>query len=300
MVHKLNEQRRIHKAVQIVTTVGNKTAKAGDITAETIYNSTKNEAHNEAINKIANYVVYELKRNKRKTEAEKKPVLKNGDYFAVDGGAVGIFKEYSNDGFISAYAIVDNEGRLFASPNGTHTVEVRNDSTRFAYKHEISMINSELQEHGYTWKADTKELIYGRWTPKMGELYYYLLIKGACEFFVADGEWKDSAADKNRNENGNCFMTRQDAAAWMKKLNDATKEVREEMMNKANPWIGYVPKDEIKDEIKDEPIVPKDESKDEPIQEQIEEETPKTTETDNVEKKSKVGILINAYHRLFG
>lgn len=168
----------------------------------------------------------------------KSDVLKPGDYIVIGNNkcilsqAIGSETSPSRMIFDTAIAIAGEDDLYPNKVEFNHIFNVKRDKVRKATVDESKEIETVLEKEGLIWDNETKSLIINKWYPKQDEIYYSLLIKGACRFFVTESKWDGSSVDIDRYENCNCFKTKEEADHWCAKFNNSTEKVSNQLINR--------------------------------------------------------------------
>ena len=83
----------------------------------------------------------------------------------------------------------------------------------------------KLEEEGYEWKAETKELVKLKWKPSMYDPYYIPFYE-TCEFIPMGTNWNGRIKDNIRYNKGLCFKTEEECQEFCNRLNQAIEGVR--------------------------------------------------------------------------
>lgn len=164
--------------------------------------------------------------------------LNPGDYVVIGNNKCILRKELGNE--VSSHGMMFDVAVAIAGeddlyPNKielNHIFHTFRNKVRMATEGEIKEINDILSKEGLVWNKDTMSIDVNKWYPKQDEVYYSLLIKGACRFFVIEAKWDGTSVDIDRYENGNCFKTREEANHWCAKFNNSSEEVSKQLINR--------------------------------------------------------------------
>lgn len=108
-------------------------------------------------------------------------------------------------------------------PDGGHIGYVT--QLRPATEGEKKKLFDKLEEEGYEWKAETKELVKLKWKPIYGALYYKPGIRGA-EIKAVSDSWTENDSDKSYYDKGWIFKTYEECDAFCNKLRQAIEGVK--------------------------------------------------------------------------
>ena len=164
--------------------------------------------------------------------------LKPGDYIVIGNNkcilskALGCEKSDHGMMFDTTIAIAGEDDLYPNKVVFNHIFHVMRDKVRKATIEERKEIDAVLEKVGLVFDNETKSIIRNKWYPKHDEIYYNLLINGACRFFVTESKWDGSLVDIDRYENGNCFKTREEANHWCAKFNNSSEEVSKQLTNR--------------------------------------------------------------------
>ncbi len=133
--------------------------------------------------------------------------------------------------FFDCFVAIASEDDIYPNKVVLNHILKENTIRRATYD-EVDQMNKILLDNGLKWNPDTLEFDSAKWYPKQDEIYYSLLIKGACRFFVTEAKWDGSSIDIDRLENGNCFQTKEEANHWCTKFNNSSDEVSKQLINR--------------------------------------------------------------------
>lgn len=117
-------------------------------------------------------------------------------------------------------SLKDNKIEL---PDGGHIGYV--SQLRPATEEERKLLFDKLEEKGWEWEADTKELVKLKWKPTYGALYYRPGIRRAEINVISDG-WSDNDLDKSYYDKGWTFKTYEECDAFCDKLRQAIEGIK--------------------------------------------------------------------------
>ena len=151
-------------------------------------------------------------------EVEFKP--KDGDV-VKSNDAIWIFSSLRNCGTFNAHAVLLDGSLFFTKP-------VYCEEISPATEEEKQRLFEKLEEEGYEWKAETKELVKLKWRPKLGETYFSISgsTRELCVFRPFEYKWYDDSTDNKLYELGRCFMTEEECHEFCNRLNDAINSVK--------------------------------------------------------------------------
>ena len=156
-------------------------------------------------------------------------IPQNGDVvvFDEDRTQIMICKSYIKDNFIAAHILFDI--------NGEDCFLEYIDKvcfTRRATEKEKKLLFDKMEEEGYEWDAEKKEVRKKRWVPKTREVYYCPRYLGCDDLFrPLEDTWAGYPIDNRLFNLGWCFKTKEDCQAVCDKLN---KEIRKLQLCESN------------------------------------------------------------------
>lgn len=100
------------------------------------------------------------------------------------------------------------------------TLYAKKSDYRLATPSEIEEFNNMLQELGYEWDCDNKQLLASYWKPKYNETYYYITDNNT----VGCHNWTDTDIEHIRWRANNCFKTKAEAEDKANKIKKILKE----------------------------------------------------------------------------
>lgn len=144
---------------------------------------------------------------------------KDGDVVTTEGGRqVFINKKYIEKGCGYAYI-----GWNFN--DDTEFIEDQWCYSRFATEEEKNKLFDKLNEKGYEWDAEKKEIVKIKWKPVLGEVYYRpQLYQGYFE--ICKEVWNDSTNDEIFYNKCWCFKTGTKCQAFCNELNQAIEGIK--------------------------------------------------------------------------
>lgn len=151
-------------------------------------------------------------------------IPQNGDavVFDEDRTQIMICKSYIKDNFIAAHILFDI--------NGEDCFLEYIDKvcfTRRATEKEKKLLFDKMEEEGYEWDAEKKEVRKKRWKPELNGTYYYPSFWGRYfSFSPASHNWHGYDSDERLFNTGWCFKTKEDCQAVCDKINEAIKKAQ--------------------------------------------------------------------------
>ena len=147
---------------------------------------------------------------------------KDGDVVACeDYGCLElfIFKERIDETECTCYCYYCEKYNSLCVDNDEYIV------SRFATEEEKKILFDKLEEKGYEFDFEKKELIKLKWKPNCGTLYYRPGIRRA-EINVVSDDWTDNDMDKSYYDKGWIFKTYEECDAFCNKLRQAIEGVK--------------------------------------------------------------------------
>ena len=151
-------------------------------------------------------------------------IPQNGDVvvFDEDRTQIMICKSYIKDNFIAAHILFDI--------NGEDCFLEYIDKvcfTRRATEKEKKLLFDKMEEEGYEWNHEKKEVRKKRWNPKSKDTYYHPQYFGCKDLFIPkDDFWIGHGVDSLRLNYQWCFKTREECQAMCNKLNEAIRKLQ--------------------------------------------------------------------------
>ena len=149
-------------------------------------------------------------------------IPQNGDVVVLkhnDTPVIMICKSYLRDNLFDAHVFFD-------TMDGEFRLNFVNKMyfTRRATEEEKILLFNKMEEEGYEWDAEKKEVRKKRWKPKLQETYYHPFFLGCNSLFHPEGEtWLDYSVDTLMFNLGWCFKTVEECQDMCNKIN---KEIR--------------------------------------------------------------------------
>ena len=147
---------------------------------------------------------------------------KDGDVVACeDYGCLElfIFKERIDEIECTCYCYYREKGNSLCVDNDEYIV------SRFATEEEKKILFDKLEEKGYEFDFEKKELIKLKWKPNYGSPYYIPAIKKA-KIAVTEDVWAGNEVDKMYYDKGWAFRTKEECQELCNRLNDAINQVK--------------------------------------------------------------------------
>ena len=156
-------------------------------------------------------------------------IPQNGDavVFDEDRTQIMICKSYIKDNFIAAHILFDI--------NGEDCFLEYIDKvcfTRRATEDEKKILFDKMEEEGYEWDAEKKEVRKKRWKPNLNERFYYPRCWG-CEILFSPNSttWYECFIDERIFNAGWCLKTVEECQDMCNKIN---KEIRKLQLCESN------------------------------------------------------------------
>lgn len=96
----------------------------------------------------------------------------------------------------------------------------------------MKTLEQQLIEQGWTPPQKKKEVSVGRFVPRVGEKYNFLLANGAQNI----DEWVNDETDKCRFELGNCYRTRKEAIK-AREIQKARVRISDALIKHQGDWV---------------------------------------------------------------
>ena len=148
---------------------------------------------------------------------------KDGDVVACeDYGCLElfIFKERIDEIECTCYCYYCEKGNSLCVDNDEYIV------SRFATEEEKKILFDKLEEKGYEFDFEKKELVKLKWKPKEGEEFWFPLYYASPSEFKPITSLLNKGRDKAILDKGWCFKTEQECQAFCNKLNQAIESVK--------------------------------------------------------------------------
>lgn len=152
---------------------------------------------------------------------KKEQDFKDGDIIAKSK-AVAILKGGFNNGVFRGYACLNFDGKVLIS-NDTEW-STMSAGWHIATEEERQLLFDKMEEKGLRWNAEEKKVEEIRWTPGVGEIYYYV------NFYAGVSETKNvnGHADEELKEVHNQFRTYEQAEKAAAAVRETLKKFHEE------------------------------------------------------------------------
>ena len=151
--------------------------------------------------------------------SQKKFKPKDGDVVTTkDGQHMFINKKYLEEGCGYAYI-----GWNF--DNDTEFIEGQWCYSRFATEEEKKLLFDKLEEEGYEWDAEKKELVKIKWKPKVGETCF-LPCFDFPKFIPKKRLWEINGFSTYHYNEGWVFKTKEECQEFCNRLNNAINSVK--------------------------------------------------------------------------
>lgn len=98
--------------------------------------------------------------------------------------------------------------------------------SRFATEEEKKRLFDKLEEEGYEWKGETKDLVKLKWKPKEGEEFWFPLYYASPSEFKPIKSLLNKGRDKAILDKGWCFKTEEECQEFCNRLNQAIEGVK--------------------------------------------------------------------------
>ena len=147
---------------------------------------------------------------------------KDGDVVACEDFGyleLFIFKERIDEIECTCYCYYCKKGNSLCVDNDEYIV------SRFATEEEKKILFDKLEEKGYEFDFEKKELIKLKWKPSMYDPYYIPFYE-TCEFIPMGTNWNGRNKDNIRYNKGLCFKTEEECQEFCNRLNDAINQVK--------------------------------------------------------------------------
>lgn len=147
---------------------------------------------------------------------------KDGDVVACeDFGCLElfIFKERIDETECTCYCYYCEKYNSLCVDNDEYIV------SRFATEKEKKKLFDKLEEKGWEWNAEKKELVKLKWKPSMYDPYFTPFYEN-CEFIPIGTNWGGTIKDAIRYNKGLCFKTKEECQELCNRLNDAINSVK--------------------------------------------------------------------------
>lgn len=131
----------------------------------------------------------------------------------INAQRIFIAKSIEND--YLTYYITQCQGDLKS------TGEWSSNICRYATPEEIQELNDQLAAEGKRWNPDTMQIEKLRWKPNKNDIYYYISSVG---WFITNETWYNWAYDIEHYEMGNCFKTKEEAAAKLEQIKQILRQ----------------------------------------------------------------------------
>ena len=152
-------------------------------------------------------------------------IPQNGDVVVLkhnDTPVIMICKSYLRDNLFDAHVFFD-------TMDGEFRLDFVNEMyfTRRATEEEKKLLFNKIEEEGYEWDAEKKEVRKKRWKPKFHGTYYCPFYTGGKDLFHPEEEtWLDYSADTLMFNLGWCFKTVEECQGMCNKLNEAIRKLQ--------------------------------------------------------------------------
>lgn len=130
-----------------------------------------------------------------------------------------IFKERIDETECTCYCYYCEKDNSLCVDNDEYIV------SRFATEEEKKILFDKLEEKGYEFDFEKKELIKLKWKPKYCEVYWTPYINNSV-FVPIDCTWTGSDVGNDRYKKGWVFKTREECKEFCNRLNDAINSVK--------------------------------------------------------------------------
>ena len=150
---------------------------------------------------------------------------KDGDviYIKANSEIILIYKE-CKDG-IGMYANFSNNKYLYIDSCGIVCDKYDVEVIRPATEKEKEMLFNKLEEKGYKWDAEKKEVVKLKWKPKDNDNYWSPSLFDS-EFMPWKNSWQNSKIGNKRLEKGWVFRTDKECQEFCNRLNDTINSVK--------------------------------------------------------------------------
>lgn len=135
-----------------------------------------------------------------------------------------ITEEYNGRYFIEDFCSLYLDGRddaLIAEYSNSDAATY----VRYATEEEMEKLFKALDDSGFEWDVEKRELVQVKWTPKVGEDYYTPSFD-KLEFVPYLYRWNEDGLDSNLYEKDWCFKTKQECQEFCDKLSQAIENIK--------------------------------------------------------------------------
>ena len=156
------------------------------------------------------------------TVGKEEQEFKEGDFYTVKtsyGNYVFIYKSNKENNRVYYYALSLSGLKL---PLYNSSCLASKYETSVSTKEEKQMLLDAMHADVKDWDADKKQIVDYKWKPNYREVYYH--VNCSFEIRIESCYWSDDALDIVAFNNGNCFVTKEEAQKYADKFVELLKE----------------------------------------------------------------------------